>query len=62
MFKDKFATFLKETEMKIPDVSRETHIPVTTMYDWIHGRTEPSIKYVRILTKTYDLPPGYFVE
>ena len=63
MFKEKFNKLVEERETNVSKISKETGIPMTTMYDWKHGRTgAPSIKYLKPLSEYFDVPVSYFLE
>ena len=62
MFKEQFNKIIEEKETNIFKISKATDIPATTMYDWSNGRTEPSLKYVKMLSEYFDVSPSYFLE
>lgn len=62
MFKDAFNKLIKERETNISKVSKDTDIPVTTMYDWANGRTKPQFEAVIKLAKHFDVPLEYFSD
>lgn len=62
MFTEKFNKLLEERNMTVKQLSMETGIPITTIYEWVNGRVEPSLKYVRTLNKYFKLDSGYFLE
>lgn len=61
-FKDKFNSLLEEKNTNVQRVSKDTKIPRTTMYDWSHGRTAPTLKHVKTLSDYFDVPMERFVD
>ena len=41
LFSENFNSIRKEKGMSISDIGKETGIPITTLYDWANGRTQP---------------------
>lgn len=62
LFQDAFSKLLEERQTNVFKVSKEVKIPVTTMYDWLNGRTKPKFESVIKLSKHFDVPLEYFNE
>lgn len=62
MFKDAFNKLIEERETNIFQVSKETKIPVSSMYDWSHGRTKPKFDAIVKIAKYFKVPIEYFAE
>lgn len=55
MISKQFRKKLDEKGLSVYKVSQETKIPVSTLYDWIHGRTSPSVEGVQKIAKFLDV-------
>ena len=62
MFKEAFNKLIEERETNIFKVSKETNIPVATMYDWAKGKTEPKFESVVKLSKHFGVSVEYFAD
>lgn len=62
MFTSQFNRLIEEKETNIYQISKETQIPVTTMYDWMHGRTQPKFDSVVKLSRFFGVPLEYFTK
>lgn len=58
----KFEKLLNERGLTIFQVSKDTGIPNSTLYEWKSGRSEPKIDKIYILAKYFGVPMEYFVE
>ena len=62
MFTSQFNKIIEENHTSIYKVSKATGIPVTTMYDWANGRTQPKFDSVVKLSAHFGVPLTYFSE
>ena len=62
MFTSQLNKLIEEKNTNINKVSKDTGIPVTTMYDWSNGRTHPRFDYVVKLSSYFGVPLEYFAE
>ena len=62
MFTSQFNRLIEEKNTSIYKVSKATGIPVTTMYDWANGKTQPKFDSVVKLSEHFDVPLTYFTQ
>ena len=62
MFTSQLNKLIEENHTNVARVSRDTGIPVTTMYDWANGRTQPRFDYVVKLSSYFGVPLEYFAK
>ncbi len=62
MFKDKFNHLLKRDGVTVYAISKDLKIPKTTLYDWSNGKTEPTMKNLKVLAEWFNVPADYFFD
>lgn len=58
----KFEKLMQERGLTIFQVSKDTGIPNSILYEWKSGRSEPKIDKIYTLAKYFGVPMEYFME
>lgn len=62
MFSDNLKKIMQEKNENVPTVSNETGIPVTTLYDWVHGRSLPPADKLKVLAIHFEKTADELLE
>ena len=59
---NKLAALMRMRKVTAYRVAKETGITQTAISHWKHGRSEPSLKTLKILAHYFEVPLSFFTE